>query len=291
LIVHVKNKQNNDDCIRWAQSGACDDNISFMLFACGFTCGYCHLQDPNVRCKRSSNAIPAVSKAGEINAMFERAIRDFPQYEITIYSRDPWLITLDNVFNEEEAQRIIELGGKNFRRSSDAGEMVDDGSQQFESVVSDARTSENDWCVYGCWDDPIIQQVITKMENVTLVPRINSEFLQVLKYEPGQYYVEHHDFIYGHLNLPIGPRLYTFFLYLNNVQEGGETFFNTLNVSIIPKLGRVALWPSVLDSNPMEKDHRTQHEAKPVKKGLKYGANGWLHMFNFHEPYSVLCTG
>ena len=57
----------------------------------------------------------------------------------------------------------------------------------------------------------------------------------------------------------------------------------------MPKRGRVLLWPSVLDSNPSEKDYRTEHQALPVEKGLKYGANAWIHLRDFKEPFSRNC--
>eukprot|EP00964_Phaeocystis_antarctica_P087562 scaffold55589_cov57-Phaeocystis_antarctica.AAC.6 len=47
--------------------------------------------------------------------------------------------------------------------------------------------------------------------------------LQVLQYEVGQYYGGHHDFIPAHSRLPCGPRVYTLFMYLSEVEEGGET--------------------------------------------------------------------
>ena len=102
---------------------------------------------------------------------------------------------------------------------------------------------------------------------------------------------QHHDYIPGHLDLPIGPRLYTFFLYLGKPEEGGGTRFPRLNVTVEPEVGKVAIWPSVLNSNPLKKDPRTLHEALPVEKGIKYGANMWLHMYNFHGPYKLMCTG
>ena len=66
----------------------------------------------------------------------------------------------------------------------------------------------------------------------------------------------------------------TLYLYLNDVEEGGGTNFDQLDITVIPKQGRALLWPSVLDSDPNEKDERTTHQALPVgKNSLKYGAN------------------
>jgi prolyl 4-hydroxylase len=63
----------------------------------------------------------------------------------------------------------------------------------------------------------------------------------------------------------------TLFLYLNDVEEGGETNFPKVDVTVQPKKGSALLWPSVLDEDPEKKDFRTDHEALPVLKGIKYG--------------------
>jgi len=210
LASNCSNVRKDEDCEFWHNENECDRNTGFMSMNCAKTCGFCHMIDPKIRCKRSPKAKPAISKPGEINALFERIVNNFPQYNPQILSGDPWVITLENVFTEEEANRLIEIGGQNFRRSLDAGEMQGDDAQ-FEEIISDARTSFTDWCVYGCWDDPVIHRIVERAEIITNIPRTNSEFFQVLRYNEGQYYRTHHDYIPGHLDLPIGPRLITFF--------------------------------------------------------------------------------
>ena len=83
--------------------------------------------------------------------------------------------------------------------------------------------------------------------------------------------------------------MYTFFLYLNDVDGGGETRFPLLNISVKPKRGRALLWPSILDGAPLERDDRTDHEARAVTAGNKYAANYWLHMYDFQGPSSKGC--
>lgn len=92
-----------------------------------------------------------------------------------------------------------------------------------------------------------------------------------------------------------GPRILTFFLYLSDVEEGGETRFPLLQketggLKIAPKKGRALLWPSILDEDPNQKDFRTEHEAMPVIKGLKYGANAWIHLRDFKTPNDNGCV-
>ena len=82
--------------------------------------------------------------------------------------------------------------------------------------------------------------------------------------------------------------LLTLFIYLNDVEEGGFTVFET-GISVQPKKGRAVLWPSVKDSSPHEIDVRTQHEARPVLKGQKMAANFWIHQYDFKTPHKQGC--
>lgn len=61
----------------------------------------------------------------------------------------------------------------------------------------------------------------------------------------------HHDYGREDVGLACGPRILTFFLYLSDVEEGGETAFPKLNISVRPKKGTALLWPSTLDENPV----------------------------------------
>ena len=94
----------------------------------------------------------------------------------------------------------------------------------------------------------------------------------MLRYETGQFYKVHHD-----QNSPRtsawGPRIYTFFMYLNEVEAGGHTHFPRLNISVKPRRGAALLWPSVLDADPNERDDRTEHESVAVVAGTKFAAS------------------
>ena len=65
----------------------------------------------------------------------------------------------------------------------------------------------------------------------------------------------------------------TVYMYLNDVPAGGGTRFSNshLDLTVMPKEGRVVVWPSVLNANTTAEDLRTFHEALPVEKGVKYG--------------------
>lgn len=100
---------------------------------------------------------------------------------------------------------------------------------------------------------------------------------------------QHHDYIPHHQDMPCGVRILTLFIYLNDVEEGGGTHFPLLDITVMPKKGAALLWPSVLDDAPEKKEGRTDHEALPVLKGIKYGANAWIHSRDFKTAFKKNC--
>ena len=76
--------------------------------------------------------------------------------------------------------------------------------------------------------------------------------------------------------------MYTFFLYLSDVEEGGGTKFD-LGFTVQPKKGKAVIWPATHNERPFVQDPRTHHEALPVTKGTKYAANFWIHNHAFRS--------
>jgi len=152
-----------------------------MVSACGPACMSCDQLLLENRCPIDKSAEPAW-KPGSLNAMFEYLISEevTSKYPATILSRDPWVVTLDDVVSEEEALRLIELGGlEGYKRSEDVGEKKADGS--YGSVVSTGRTSSNAWCTGDCYTDPVARNVMDRLSNLTMINETNSEFLQLLR--------------------------------------------------------------------------------------------------------------
>ena len=116
--------------------------------------------------------------------------------------------------------------------SEDVGDIKFDGSH--DSVQSERRTSENAWCSSskGCRDEEIPTRLHQRMSAVLGIPPENSEDLQLLKYEKGQFYRTHNDYIPHQADRQCGPRILTFFLYLSNVEAGGGTNFPQLDITV-----------------------------------------------------------
>mmetsp|Transcript_2735 Transcript_2735/g.3990 ORF Transcript_2735/g.3990 Transcript_2735/m.3990 type:complete len:280 (+) Transcript_2735:322-1161(+) len=277
-----------------------------MKVSCAPACQTCENLDVNKRCPWDPT-VDMAWKPGDLDQMFLKLTTD-PQfvqpYTPTVISKPggdndtttttdtidgPWVITLDNFLSEEECQHLIHLGGDLGYVRSEGGTDSFDEDGRYISSVSSHRTSYQTWCLDDCYDDPITQGVTKRIEEITGITEPHFEYLQLLKYDQGQYYKSHNDFIPHHLNRPMGPRILTIYFYLSDVEEGGGTRFTRLDKTVTPKRGRAIIWPSVMNDNPFENDKRTDHEALPVSKGQKFGCNAWLHQSDFKDAYKNDC--
>mmetsp|Transcript_25451 Transcript_25451/g.60201 ORF Transcript_25451/g.60201 Transcript_25451/m.60201 type:complete len:578 (+) Transcript_25451:101-1834(+) len=307
-------------CLQYAQDGQCWQTPGWMIVHCCESCekfapelNARQLVDVSERCtKERMNITEPIWKSGDLNALFEEWTTSpkYAKYSPTIHSSPsmaieessdgdendhqkspPWVITFDNFFSEEEAKALIEGGYlAGFDRSTNQGKTNEQG--EMEMVESVTRTSSNAWCTGDCQQLPLVKTVTKRIEEVTRIPSSHYEPFQVLDYGPDQFYKMHHDST-GRDPKPSGNRILTFFMYLSDVEEGGETKFNQLQdgLKITPKLGRALIWPSVLNDEPDFWDDRMYHEAMPVVKGKKYAANHWIHLNDYETPNLWGCTG
>mmetsp|Transcript_4933 Transcript_4933/g.7482 ORF Transcript_4933/g.7482 Transcript_4933/m.7482 type:complete len:405 (+) Transcript_4933:61-1275(+) len=300
-------KNRHELCAFWSTIGECDVNPKYMTLQCAPSCQTCDQISFEARCPYDKNEPTFLQNPGDLNSLFERLIT-FEDYQPKIFSMPnppskeegeddnimvgPWVVTLENFLTSEECDTLIELGAtEGYARSKDVGKQKFDGT--FDSFENQGRTSENAWCHPGpgkCAEDPAVVTITEKMVNITGVPFANYEYFQMLRYEEGQFYQTHHDYIGFHKERAQGVRILTVFLYLNDVEEGGGTNFPRLqNLTVTPKKGRALVWPSVLDEKPNEWDPRTHHGALPVLKGIKYGTNAWIHQKDFRKPFEEGC--
>ena len=114
--------------------------------------------------------------------------------------------------------------------------------------------------IFECYKDfsntwPYLKKIASKLE----IPAFN-----VGRYETGQHFKSIHCERSGLGSL---HRLFAFMTYLNNVEEGGTTYFDNYNLDIEPKKGLTLIWPA-------EWTHT--HRGNKVIKGTKYMITGWL---------------
>ena len=91
----------------------------------------------------------------------------------------------------------------------------------------------------------------------------NMEYLQLLHYSTEEgFYKPHAD------SGPGMQRIFSGLLYLNDVEEGGETYFNKFDVAVKPRAGRLALFPA---------NFVYTHEARTPKSNDKFALVTWFN--------------
>lgn len=88
------------------------------------------------------------------------------------------------------------------------------------------------------------------------------EHININRYKVGQRYNDHMD------DGPGANRVISALLYLNDVEEGGETEFLFFNEAVKPVAGRLVIFPS---------NYAYTHVAHPPTKGIKYSAAAWFN--------------
>lgn len=228
-------KDRHADCQSNMQRGECQNNPGWMTVNCAKSCNHCHLLDPKVRCERKRLNIstePALYP-GDLEYIFQNMYDNYHhRYEVTIHSSSPWVVTFENFLTDIEIDSLLGTVD-NWERSTDTGKANDFG--ETGRVLSEGRTSSNAWCRSNCINNPAVKSILRKIEEITTVPIGNYESFQVLQYEIGQKYNVHHDMGEHQNSLACGPRILTFFLYLSDVEEGGETGFPGLGIYVKPK--------------------------------------------------------
>jgi prolyl 4-hydroxylase len=191
----------HESCTIWALEGECDANPVYMKKNCAPVCQSCDQLSIETKCPVDPNAPHAWNDKGDLDRMFRKLSSEpyLSRHSVQVLSspdttNGPWVLTMENVVTEEEAITLIDLGAKEgYKRSADVGALKPDGT--FEDAISKGRTSTNAWCQNDCYKDGTAKTVMERLSNLTGIDERNSEFLQLLRYEPGQFYNIHHDYI------------------------------------------------------------------------------------------------
>jgi prolyl 4-hydroxylase len=292
----------HERCTLWATKGECEANPRFMKVQCAPACRSCEMLDVRRRCPVDPNDRDLFQE-GDLDRMYERIVRDFSVYEPQVLSRPggdpdddpsivdgPWMVTLENFVGDEEANELIAAAHSVGFQPSTEFIQKEDGT--YERQVTKTRTSMGVFCFDECLrDHPITMQFSETIEKLTGAPRNHTTFPQFLKYEEGQSFHKHSDFDPRHLDLQHGGRIMTILTYLSDVEEGGETHFPYLNITVTPRRGRIVLFPLVMNGDPNEEDVRTHHEGQKIKSGVKYAVSMYVHQKDFKNTWRKGCIG
>ncbi len=184
--------------------------------------------------------------------------------EINIIARfeEPLVVVLSSVLDDEECEALIQLS-KDLLQRSKIGSTKE---------VSDIRTSSGAFLTDV--NNHILARVEKRVSAIMGIPIEHGEGLHILNYRPGQEYKEHLDYFAPTSKAAKNNRISTLVLYLNDVEEGGTTFFSKLNLTVCPQKG-MAVYFEYFYNDPILNE-LTLHAGTPVVKGEKWIATQWM---------------
>jgi prolyl 4-hydroxylase len=188
-------------------------------------------------------------------------------------------VIINNFITNEQNLNILEYAKTKFHPSVVGGGL----SNKVDNLV---RNSETAWVPKT---HPIANEIIMKVCRQNNYPFENAEDLQVVKYEKGDYYREHHDSfpLYDPAFLSQGGhRVLTTLIYLNDDFEDGETRFVNLDKNIKPRKNSAIVFHP-LDAENKRCHPNALHAGLPIKSGKKYIANIWIREEQFNYTVNV----
>ena len=150
-----------------------------------------------------------------------------------------------------------------------------------ERIISNDRTSSETFLPYS--NHLFFKDIDKKITKIMNLHPFLGETVHGQKYEIGEYYKEHGDYFYNGEDIEtycewMGQRTWTTMVYLNDVEEGGETHFPHLNIKLKPKEGTLIAWNNLYKDG--SQNEYTRHEALPPKSGKKYIITKWWRSWN-----------
>ncbi|XP_053291793.1 prolyl 4-hydroxylase subunit alpha-1b isoform X2 [Pleuronectes platessa] len=184
----------------------------------------------------------------------------------------PYIVRYLDIISDKEMSMVKQLAKPRLRRATI--------SNPITGVLETApyRISKSAWLTG--YEDPLIDKINQRIEDLTGLEMDTAEELQVANYGVGGQYEPHFDF--GRKDEPdafkelgTGNRIATWLFYMSDVSAGGATVFPDVGAAVWPQKGTAVFWYNLFPSG--EGDYSTRHAACPVLVGNKWVSNKWIH--------------
>ncbi len=191
---------------------------------------------------------------------------------VTMRLSRPVLAVFDNMLSPHECDELIRLSSIKLKRSTIVDPLT--GEQRF----IDERSSDGTY--FLCNETEFIARIDRRISDVLHWPVENGEGLQILRYGIGGEYKPHFDYFDPHhagstVHMAKGgQRVSTLIIYLNDVEQAGETVFPAIGVSVVPKKGSAVYFEYCNCQGDV--DALTLHGGAPVAVGEKWIATKWM---------------
>ena len=188
------------------------------------------------------------------------ALKRFPSDRLELYTAESFLLP-------EECEELTEIIKRTLRPST----ISHDGTAN-----AAFRTSRTCDLVGG---EPAVRALDEKICGAMGIDPALAEPSQGQYYELTQEFKPHTDYfepyeLERNSTPTLGQRTWTFMVYLNDVESGGETAFVNIGLAIPPKQGMAVLWNNLKPDGAPNYD--TLHHGTPVKAGHKAIITKWF---------------
>lgn len=184
----------------------------------------------------------------------------------------PRIILFGNVLSKDECEQMIALSKPKLNQST----TIEDTSGKAEFHQN--RTSRGTF--FQINETPFIARIDRRVSELMQLPVVNGEGLQILHYQKYGEYKPHFDYFPtekpgSRVHIAHGgQRIATLILYLNNVEDGGETIFPEIDLKVTPIQGNAIYFAYTNSKNQV--DPSTLHGGCPVLRGEKWIATKWM---------------
>lgn len=192
------------------------------------------------------------------NHVGNKIITDDREINIIARLEEPLIVILGNVLSDEECDDLIRLSKDRLNRSKIGN----------TREVDELRTSSS--MFFEESENHLVARIEKRVSQIMNIPVEHGDGLQVLNYQIGQEYKAHYDYFSAASN----PRISTLVMYLNDVEQGGETYFPKLNFSVSPQKGMAVYFEYFYDNQ--ELNELTLHGGAPIVIGDKWAATQWM---------------
>lgn len=189
--------------------------------------------------------------------------------DIPIVARigEPLVLVLDNVLSGGECDALIALAQGRVRRARI-------GPARAESEI---RTGSGVFLEEG--EDDVIRRIEERLAELMNVPLPHAEPLQILHYRAGECYRPHVDYFTS--GNAVNNRISTLVMYLNDAEEGGETWFPSLRLAVAPRKGSAVYFEYFYQDERL--NELTLHAGMPVAAGEKWVATQWMRRQRYRQ--------
>ena len=180
------------------------------------------------------------------------------------------LYTIDNFLSEDECKLLMRI--------------LEENQKPDENVDSEEETRIIKTDLTEVQKKEFIEYIDYKISQKMQIPIEYSEFVKGQIFKEGQGLKMHTDWFnqalpeFKKFCSKKGNRTWTFTIFLNDVEEGGELYFKSINHDFKPKIGQAVIWNNLLEDGSVNTN--TLHMEKDVTKGKKYIITKWFREFN-----------